>query len=586
MMKKNVRKAMLAAVMVMIGGLSVSARKAEAETTTTLTINEDESGSRVMEVVLPKENKKQYLAGKNAGKFEKLIKKSCPKELDYKQEDYKGGYKFTLTLSFDSIEDYKDKIGGIYESFDADEDLTFTVGKEPFESGIEYYEAFDSGDLLQWMEDAVSESGIVWWWQISTMLNEDTQTLVYADEEYANDNFWSSAIKIDTLEECYLSAIHIYNNNVTSDKIDRTVAFKVDKDYESLSDGFKEYLESGVPEGVTGEWNSDDAYCTYYIVELGELEIAKVQDAMNSLLQTDQCKVAVSPADYSTDMFEIGYTVEDTVNTEAFYDTEEEESSWSSGPVVRYGYAAGLSISDDGTAAYGDGSTESISSASYSSFSDEVYDYFASSDTDTAFSSTVAMSLTPDAMEIRTELSANEDEMTRSIEYIYDEVPKADDLETICSRVKENNSGITAEVSKKGITLQVKGDDSDLEDFMADIVGLEEDEIKYSIDSSLFGAKKEFEYKEEMSVYGGVIDSDRIKSIVILPSGAKLEKDSRYEKYEADDRTYEQDTKDGEIKWKLEGQISTVLAIILIVAAVVVVFAVILVVVIIVKKKR
>lgn len=586
-MKKNVRKAMLAAAMVVIGALSLSAKKAEAATTTTLTVNEDESGSRVMEVVLPKENKKQYLKGKNAGKFEKLMKKSCPKELDYKQEDYKGGYKFTLTLSFDSLEDYRNKVGKIYESFNAEEDLIFEVGKEPFETGIRCRESFDSGDLLKWMSDAVSESGIVWWWSISSMLNEDTQTLVYGDEEYDNDNFWSSAISIDTLEDCYLSAIYIYNNSVTRDKIDRTVVFAVDEDYNSLGDGFKEYLESGVPEGVTGEWNSDNSYYTYYVVELGEMEIDKVQDAMNILLKTDKCKIAVSSADYSTEMFEIGYTVEDTVNTEAFSETEDGESGLKKGPVLRYGYASELSISEDGMATYSDGSTESISSASYSSFSDTVDDYFASSDTNTTFSSTVAMRLAPDAMEIRTELSANEDEITRSIEYIYDEMPEADDLEVICSRIKENNSDITAEVSKKGITLQVKGDDSDLEDFMTDVVGLVENEIKYSVDSSLFGAKKEFEYKEEMSVYGMVADRDRIKSIVILPSGAKLEKDSRYEKYETDDRTYEMDMEDeDEIKWKLEGQISTVLAIILIVAAVVIVCAIILVIVIIVRKKR
>lgn len=583
-MKKNVRKAVMAAVMVMTGALSVNARKAEAQTTTTLTINEDESGSRVMEVVLPKENKKEYLKGKLAGRFEKLMKKSCPKELDYKQENYQGGYKFTLTLSFDSLEDYKNKVGKIDDSFNPEEDLTFEVGKEPFETGIRCRESFDSGDLLQWMEDAVSDSDIVWWWNISTMLNEDTQTLVYGDEEYENDNFWSAAISIDTLEDCYLSTIYIYNNSVTGDKIDRTVVFAVDKDYNSLGDGFKEYLESGVPEGVTGEWNSDSNYYTYYVVKLGEMEIAGVQDAMNSLFRTDKCTVAVSPADYSTELFEIGYTVEDTVDTEAFCDTEDEESSLKRGPGLIYGYASELNISENGTAVFGDGSTESIN-RSYSSFSDEFNDYLASSDTNTAFSTTVAIRLVPDAMEIRTELSADEDELTRSIAYIYDEMPEADDLETICNRIKDNHSDITAEVSGKGITLQVKGDDSDLEDFMTDVAGMEGSEIKYSVDSSLFGARKEFEYKEEMAIYGAVTDGDRIKSIVILPSGAKLEKDSRYEKYEEGDRTYEMDVKDGEIKWKLEGQIFTVFAIILIVAVVAVVLAMILVIVTIVRKK-
>lgn len=580
-MKKNVCRVVLAVAM-MVLGLGAGNKKADAQMTTRVTIEEDGSGSRVMEAVLPKENRKQYLKGKNAGKFEKLLKKECPKEFDYKMEDYKGGYKLTLTLSFDSIEDYKEKVNKIYKSSYTEPDVTLKVAEGPFESGMEYEETFDSENLMQWFDDALSKADFIWWWNVSTMIDEDTQTLVYAGEEYENENGWSDSIQVSNFEECYLSTIYIYNNSVNAAKIDRTVVFAADKDKE-LSTELKEYIEAGLPEGATGEWNSDSDYYTYYIVELGELEIDKLEAAMNSLLQTEKCSIAVSSADYGTETFTVGYTVEETTDIEAFQVIADDDGT--KGPILSYGYAAGLDISDDGYAKYSD-SSEQQPAASYSFYSDEFNDYFKSQDTVTSFSSTVAMSLLPDALEIRTELSKDEEDLTRSISFIYDEVPDSAALEGICKKFEDDDSNIKAEVSKEGVTLKVTGDDSDLEDFMETVFGYETGDIKYSVDDSLFGAKKEFEYKEETSIYGMVEDDERIKSVVILPSGAKLEKDSRYEKYETDERTYEMDAESGTCKWRLEGQITTVLAIILLVAVVVVICVIVLVIVIIVAKKR
>lgn len=586
-MKKNVCRVILAVAMMVLGGLGAGDKKADAQMTTTVTIEEDGSGSRVMVAVLPKENRKQYLQGKNAAKFEKLAKQKCPKEFDYKMEDYKGGYKLTLTLSFDSIEDYEEKVNKIYKSSYTEPDVTFKVAQSPFESGMEYQENFDSGDLMQWFSDALSKADFLWWWNVSTMVDEDAQTLIYAGEEYENENGWSDTISVSNFEECYLSNIYIYNNSVNAQKIDRTVVFAVNKDKE-LSEELKGYIEAGLPEGAAGEWNSDNDYYTYYIVELGELEIAKVEAAMNSLLQTEKCSVAVSSADSKgseAGMFTVGYTVEETTDIEAFQAAADEEGSVN-GPVLCYGYAAGLAISDDGYAKYSDGS-EQEPSESYSLYNDAVSDYFKSGDTVTSFSSTAVMSLLPDALEIRTELSADEENLARSISFIYDEMPDSAALEGICKKFEENGEAdIKSEVSKEGIVLKATGDDADIEDFMEAVFGYETGDIKYSVDDSLFGAKKEFEYKEETSIYGMIEDEDRIKSIVVLPSGAKLEKDSRYDKYETDERTYEMDAENGAYKWRLEGQATTVLAIILLVAVVVVICVIVLAIVIIVVKKR
>lgn len=593
-MKKVLQKTMLvlAAVMVCATGIK---QEAKAATTTEVTLNEDLSGERVMEVVLTKSNKEWYLKGKNGKTFLNQIKKKCPSQLSYEVKNYEGGYKFTYKLSFDSLEDYEDKVLHLLEDYTSEEALvTLDLGEAPFSAGIQYQENFTSKEILHYFEDAVNEMDFVSYWGISDTFSEESETLIYAGETYENETYWGSNISVQQLESFYVSYLGIYNMSVTTDKIDRGVRFYFSKSMNELTDDIKEYLESSLPDGATGEWIDVDEYNCYYDVSLGEMSLSDLEAAMNSLLHSEDTKIVVENAQ-GEDKFSTGVSVKEHVNVEAFMKEFEDSGDYVyyNGPIVRYGYAKDITASYDSESTYisadEEKSEETVSSnGGYSDTYDDVnyyYDVFALS---ADFVTDVVQNYTPDGAVVTTRLGKTEKELERTVEFTYEDVPD----ESILSAMGENfkavkDFDITTGTTKDGFTVTVKGDDDDIEKFTTDVIGFG-CEVRYSVDKLMLGAKKEFSYKETLTPYYVVNDLSKVKSVVILADDEKLEKDSRYDRYEKDDNTYEQDydEDDSEIEWKLEGESFTLQGYIMMAAVAVVVIIIVVVVVAIIRKRR
>ena len=127
------------------------------------------SGSRVMSITFDVDELNTKLPG-GVEDLNWLINDAIPKELSYKYEVRDNEAAYDFTLSFESKQDYIDKLKNLLNKAP---EVTFSYSTGVFTRGVLYKENFESRELFAWMDRIITENG-----------------LTNASETYTSQKFW------------------------------------------------------------------------------------------------------------------------------------------------------------------------------------------------------------------------------------------------------------------------------------------------------------------------------------------------------------------------------------------------------------
>ena len=182
------------------------------------------------------EDQNNLLAKFKVSEAADVLSKKCPPEMTFEckyTNDKKTKALFIFHLSFDSIDDYKNKVKSL---INRDPSVQFTY-KDPkadlFASGFSISEDFESKDLLAWVKPAPAK------------------------------------VKLNTISKYMIDSIDIstvHDVDKEGAVYDREITVKIPKKtVEALGkSNIQEFLESSAGENVTGKWKSDDNGASRY----------------------------------------------------------------------------------------------------------------------------------------------------------------------------------------------------------------------------------------------------------------------------------------------------------------------------------
>lgn len=237
---------------------------------TELNIHTDYSGERMISGIIV-----DNAFGSKTSKLDKVIEKNMPDVFKLTKTKEGNGQRYTFTLAFDSIEDYKNKVSKV---INREPVIKISQADTVFAKGIMVSENFTSKELSMWFIDALIENGFVE--KDNELINfDETKVFINGKEIFTNNE-----INVNDMEYWPLSYIEI-ESDFSDENITRTIRYVMKESvYESKSEAFDDYFKSITPENSeTSELLKDDNYGYVITFKGNEKEIIeKTQIALDT----------------------------------------------------------------------------------------------------------------------------------------------------------------------------------------------------------------------------------------------------------------------------------------------------------------
>lgn len=150
--------------------------------------------------------------------LESIIKDSCPKEMSYTQEKTDNLDKYTFTIKFKSLADYKSKINNI---LGREVSVVLSTPNSELAKGWSYSEDFDCLELLNWFKNEVTDKGYK---DLKINLKSLSNVVNYKGD-LANSE--SSVLYVNNVQGYPVNAVSIETVNNKDDSYDRTLSLSV-----------------------------------------------------------------------------------------------------------------------------------------------------------------------------------------------------------------------------------------------------------------------------------------------------------------------------------------------------------------------
>ena len=305
-MKKLAKLIVLFALTVLMCG-ALTACSDGSVVNTTLTLNNDLSGSRVMDVVISESVFNEYFSG-SIDDLYKLVDKNCPSVLEF-THPVDGTMELVFTLNFNDPHEYQDAITSLYP----DGTTTLAVPDSLWGTGFSVNEDFTSLDLLSWLPDLLVEEELVPESNKSRIIKDGNTELYFNNESY----YANSYISVDKLDYIYIQGIYVLTGFNSMDNVDRTFDFRIEKNSaeqkkSEIDAFFNDFAGSGAEVTAT-----EDDYSYIYTVTKKNLDAAGL-DAFGDLVfgNWDASLSPVPESDLA--LFAFGDELKETVDYSAF----------------------------------------------------------------------------------------------------------------------------------------------------------------------------------------------------------------------------------------------------------------------------
>lgn len=261
---------------------------------TKLTINNDLSGSRVMELVINQSVFNEYFSG-SIESLNAAITESCPSQLNWTYDASTGSKIYKFTLDFSSPEDYQNKVNALLGE-GSEETVEITQADSVWANGVIVKESFSSSDLLGWLKTMVVNKGFVSSSNSSKLFQLGGTTVLYRGEEYSA----SSTININKMEYLDIDNIYLLTDVNAYDSYNKTIVLHIPADsMTKKGDEIKAWLAERVPEGATATWTEEkdengELKTAIYTVKKEFMSGEELQKFLNHFFASELCVVEQS----------------------------------------------------------------------------------------------------------------------------------------------------------------------------------------------------------------------------------------------------------------------------------------------------
>lgn len=239
-------RGIIIAMMLGIVTLMLSGCNAGSSVDTALTINNDISGTRVMDIAIVDSVFNDNFNGTPEDLYA-LVEAKCPQELSWSYEETEEAKKYTFTLTFSGLEDYQQKVDALCGE---EKEITINVADSIWSNGVFVQENFNSKDLLKWLSDALVEVEYV---------SESNSGKIFADGS-TSVNFGNES------NDCYAN---IYWDNITYLKLN-SITVKADI---ATIDAYRMRVDIDVPaESMNAKGDEIRDFINKCVPALGKME--------------------------------------------------------------------------------------------------------------------------------------------------------------------------------------------------------------------------------------------------------------------------------------------------------------------------
>ncbi len=319
-----------------------------------LTIQADESGDRTMTVTANKKTLQKLFHNSNFS-FQSFVTANCPKELEWNYVETASAYELAFVLSFDSLDEYLEKIASLtgIEDFS-----TISRPQVGVKTGFTLSEPDDVMAVFTWFTDALQERTGLSDTDLSVYLSQQTNELIYNGRSYKSENgtlVCDAETILDAKRIDILTALSLNEWN-------RTIYIIFPDELKDNASNVKSYLNAIVPDGMDAVWNDDTTWkLTFHADSFTDLCVQTNQlfQSSSKSLATESiiAENAMRIVQSYTEPFQFSFFVPDsgTARARYFYSTDtnaslavyDEDRNKQELPSTRDGYDGYVCLFDD-----------------------------------------------------------------------------------------------------------------------------------------------------------------------------------------------------------------------------------------------
>lgn len=397
---------------------------------TDVVLEDDFSGSRVMEVSISKSTFNQYMIG-SIDNLKSLIEKECPEQILWEISETDTSYNCVFTIEFDSLDTYKSKVTEILGEapvIDAVKADTFLA------KGIAYSESFTSMELLSWLSTALVNDGFVDSGYQSDIFESDTTKLYFGTEEYAS----YENISVSDIEYLPFDNIDILTTPYADGTYDRKVIFHIPQStMAEKQEEITAYLEEGTPSGAVLTWETNpDTGDTIFTISLEKVSLSELVSAMKGVFHSETSTVASKEITTGINMLQYKQSLTELLDTSQFVSNSYGTAS--------FRYFISSVVTSKIAECYSDGTSQEL----YVKGSEEYAGFNLAYQGDISqltLQSDMIISYIPETINVTTKIN-NNDNIERTTEFIFSDVFSESEAADIQERVN-NKVAELAEVS-------------------------------------------------------------------------------------------------------------------------------------------
>lgn len=276
----------IAAVLVCVGVFSLySCSTLRSAAVTNMIVNEDGSGQRIISCFITRDD----IAGKTTcgeSGIDSFLNENCPEEMTFSKTASPPGVKYDFCIDYQSPQEYEHKINSILVK---SPQLTFSVPDNIFSKGVSLKENYTSEDLMKWFYDGMNSKGNInagdYLWTY-----EDNYVTYEGEKQETGSQLEALRLSYEPLNKITIET----NLKGENQPLERSVAFNIpDETVNRVGYTLKDYMNTLVPEGASGEWHSAKNG-QIFKVSFTATGIEDLQTKMNRVLDSNQNRAEIT----------------------------------------------------------------------------------------------------------------------------------------------------------------------------------------------------------------------------------------------------------------------------------------------------
>ncbi len=291
--------------LVMMGTVILGGCAKQAQLTSEMTVKEDRSGNRTIQIVLDKDLVRK---GNDDPQdtLEQFMDQYCPKELKWRVKQQKEEYNLTLTLEFDTLEEYVEKA----ESLVGKQKIVYEDMSEGLRVGFSLKENVTAEDFLDWMKEALVKEKYI--------KKSDKEELFQLEKTYfiydgKRQTFYDGKIQYETQKDYDVEEILILTQPALEQQWERVLyLFFPSELMEKNEAQIQEFLQSRISDGTDMEWVSQTCVRLTFSADSSDA----MSEKMRLLFGQSTCKIEEKLE--QNDVFSFEYQYKEYINTKDF----------------------------------------------------------------------------------------------------------------------------------------------------------------------------------------------------------------------------------------------------------------------------